>query len=170
MVRAAGLSANAGSNSFNSSGWTGEATDYVEFGMTVDPGFDVALDTLVISTKASSTGPGFLDVFTSLDGFASPFTMLTQPGTNYLDEIIDLTPLGTVSGTFTIRLVQNGTVSAGGGVTGPTGTLRVADYFDGAYTAPEITGTTMPVPEPSTIVLLGLGGVSLFMLKRRRKR
>ena len=171
MVRGAGLTGNAGGNSFNSAGWTSEATDYMEFGLSIDPGYQVALDDLIIGTRASNTGPGFVGVYSSLDGFSSPITTLVQSGTNFLNSVIDLSSLGTVSGPFSIRLAQIGTTSANGGSTSASGTFRITDYFDGTdFSDTQITGVTSAVPEPSTVLLLGLGGMSLFLLKRRRAR
>jgi hypothetical protein len=44
LMRGAGLTGSAAANSISASGWTGEATDYFEFGFDVAAGFQVALD------------------------------------------------------------------------------------------------------------------------------
>jgi hypothetical protein len=178
MVRGPGLIPNAGANSFNSRGWNaapvlppGLDLDYVQFGFDVDPGFSVNLDTLIIGTRSSNTGPGTIGVYTSLDGFAVPVATLLQPGEAFVNSVIDLSALGSVTGAFDIRLIEIGNTQADGiGVTTSTGTFRVVDFFDGnTFSDTQITGTTTAsIPEGGfTLGLLGLGLASLALARRK---
>jgi hypothetical protein len=157
MVRGAGLGANAGGSSLNSNGWTGQATDYVEFGFAVDSGFAATLDKLYLATKVSATGPTAATIYTSLDGFANPIATIAQnntvTGTPYTNSVIDLSGFGRVTGTLTFHLF-------GSGATSSAGTLRVGDYYSGsAYYFDSVTGSVAAVPEPETyaMMLAGLG-------------
>lgn len=171
MVRGAGLSPNMGNNSFNSAGWTGEETDFIEFGFSVDTGLFTTLDSLFIGSRSSNTGPGTIGVFTSLDGFANEVFSIQQSGTSFTNSIIDFSGLGPIVGDFTVRLIQIGTTSAGGGTTGEFGTFRVGDFFsDGEFTTLQFTGTVGVIPEPSSIVLMGLGVAGLVGVARLRRR
>ena len=58
MTRGAGLTATAAGNSFSASGWsTDTSSDYFSFGFTVDAGYSVNLENLIIGTRSSNTGP-----------------------------------------------------------------------------------------------------------------
>lgn len=167
MVRGAGLIGNAGANSMNTAGWTGESTDYISFGFTVDAGFTANVDQLIIGTRSSGTGPGIMGVFYNGDGFTTALGTINQaPGGNFVNSIINLNLTG-LSGNVEFRLIQVGTVSAGGGTTGSGGTFRVADYLDGDgnFLDTQLTGEII-VPAPGAFALMGLGG--LVAARRRR--
>jgi hypothetical protein len=73
LSRAAALTAESGSGSINSSGWgtttSADATKYYTFTVTPASGCTVALTTLALDVKASSTGPASGNVATSADSF-----------------------------------------------------------------------------------------------------
>ena len=164
MIRGAGLKGNTGGNSLNSTGWNGEATDYVEFGFTVDSGFAAKLDKLYLGTKASGTGPQTVSVFTSLDNYGAAIASFGEDGSNFVDSAIDLSAFGDITGTLTFRLF-------GAGATGGAGTLRVADYYaNNTYYYDTITGNVAAVPEPESYAMIIAGlGLMGFVVRRRSK-
>ena len=173
MVRGNGLGTNTGANSLNSNGWDGiEAGDYIQFGFSVDPNYEVSLDELWIGTRSSNTGPGTIGFYSSLDGFANPFYTVTQVGSDYANSIIDISALGTISEDLYIRLYEFGDIQADGdGATSSTGTFRITDHYDtGIYTDVQITGTVSPVPVPAAVWLLGSGLIGLVGFRRRNKK
>ncbi|MFA5982467.1 MAG: hypothetical protein WC782_00460 [Methylococcaceae bacterium] len=102
------------------------------FGFTVDSGFSVNLDQLVIGTRSSNTDPGTLGLFYSGDSFATSLFNFTQaPGSNLVNSIIDLSALTDLTGAVEFRIFQIGNNAANGGSTSTNGTFRVADYFVG---------------------------------------
>jgi hypothetical protein len=172
LSRGAGITPSSASNNFGATGFTQEATDYFELGLTIAPGYQAALDDLYIATRSSGTGPGSVGLYASLNNFATAGTLVTtfaQSGTTYLNSIVDLSSLGPVAGTLTFRLYQIGTSSANGGTSAAAGTFRIGDYFDGSYSPLQVTGTVAAVPEPSAMLLLSVGGLSLLALSRRRR-
>lgn len=166
LTRGPGLTATAANNSFSSSGWSTDASqDYYSFGFTVDAGFSVVLDNLWIGTRSSGTGPGFMGLFVSTDGFASSLFTFVQVGTAFTNSIVDLSGLGALTGTVEFRLAMLNDVSANGGTVAGTGTFRVGDHFDGTnFSEMRFEGTV--IPAPGALALLGLGG--LVAGRRRR--
>ncbi|MCS6864755.1 MAG: hypothetical protein RMJ56_18165 [Gemmataceae bacterium] len=169
LTRGAGLGPNAGTNSFNSNGWTGEATDYVQFGISIDPGFQATLNTVSFSRQASSTGPGTMGLFSSLDNFTTAITTFSS-GTSAASISIPLSSLGTVTGDVTLRLFAIGTTSASGGTTAAGGTFRVIN--------PTLTGEVSVIPqapahetapEPTTMWTLAVLGVFALVFRLRRR-
>jgi hypothetical protein len=75
ISRASGLTAVSGSGSINSSGWgTGSSADptkYYTFTVTPGAGCTLALTSLTLDVKASTTGPASGDVATSVDAFST---------------------------------------------------------------------------------------------------
>jgi hypothetical protein len=75
LSRAAALTAELGSGSINSTGWTTGATasasDYYTFTVTPGAGCTVTLTSIAIDAKASSTGPAKGNVATSADAFGT---------------------------------------------------------------------------------------------------
>ena len=166
-----GLSAYSGSNSFNTSGWGGtDAGDYIQIGFSVADGFEVTLDEFWLGTRSSSTGPGTIGVYTSLDNYTTAIYSITQDDTAYINSIFDLSILGMVSGDFYIRLYEIGDTQADGdGSTSASGTFRITDYYDsGEYTDVQITGTVSAVPIPAALWLLGSGLIAVFGVSRKK--
>lgn len=167
MVRGAGLSPNVGGNSFNSAGWNGlDADDYIAFGFTVDAGFEVDLESLIIGSRSSGSGPGQLGLFYSGDGFSSNLYTFNQSGTNFLNAVIDLSALTGLTGNveFRIRALSDLRADGGTGISAQ-GTWRIADFFDGSnFTDTQFTGNV--VPTPGAIALFGAAGLAA---SRRRR-
>lgn len=173
LTRGSGLTAATGANSMNSSGWNDlGAGDYYEFGFTVAAGYKVDLDKFYVGTRSSATGPRYLGVYTSLDGYTTPIVTFDQaPGGNFVNSVVDMSALTNVTGTFTARIKTTSTTTAGGGSPSANGTARVTGYFvSGVFDRNmQFTGTVSAIPEPGSIVLLGLGGLGLAMFVARRR-
>ncbi len=166
LTRGAGLNPSAAGNSISSNGWdTLDGTDYFTFGFSVDAGYSVNLDNLWFGSRSSNTGPGFLSVYTSLDGFSAPLYSFAQVGTAFSNHIADMSSLTGLTGSVEFRIYADSGVSANGGAISSGGTFRLGDHFDGAnFTEFRFEGTV--VPAPASAALMGLGG--LVALRRRR--
>lgn len=148
ITRGAGLSPDAGVHSFGSNNWDDQTADeYIEFGFTVQAGTAVDLESLIIATRSSATGPGTIGLYTSLDGFASAIYTFVQPSASYLPSIVPLSALPTLTaGEFLVRLVEIGNTQADGvGDTSGVGTFRIGEYLDGdIFVDVQFTGTFVP--------------------------
>ncbi|PPC89234.1 MAG: hypothetical protein CTY34_12130, partial [Methylobacter sp.] len=172
LVRGAGLTANSGSGSLNSTGFTGQATDFLSFGFSVADGFSVNLEQLFIGTRSSNTGPGTLGLFYNGDNFASSLFTFSQSGTSNLFSIVDLSALTGLTGSVEFRILQIGTNSANGGATtSSTGTFRVQDYVVSSIDNNlRFTGTVnavASVPVPAAFWLFG-SAVAGFAARKRK--
>lgn len=170
LTRGSGLNATAANNSFSSNGWDqgdgDDANDYYSFGFTVADGFSVNLESLWMGSRSSGTGPGFLSIFVSTDGFSTAVASFTQVGTAFTNGIYDFSALTGLTGTVEFRIFADNEIAAGGGVVGSGGTFRVGDHrsSDAVFTEMRFEGTV--VPAPGAFALLGLGG--LVAVRRRR--
>jgi MYXO-CTERM domain-containing protein len=169
LTRGSGLSASSANNSFSSSGWDqgdgDDANDYFSFGFTVADGFSVNLESFWVGARASNTGPGFLGLYSSVDGFSTNLFTFTQSGTNFNNVIADVSALTGLTGTVEFRVLALNDISANGGTVASGGTFRFGDHFDGTnFTEMRFEGTV--VPAPGAMALLGLGG--LVATRRRR--
>lgn len=172
LTRGAGLDPNKGIDSMNSRGWNNQNTDYVQFGLTVDPGYKVNISELYIGTRSSFTGPGTMGLYVSTDNYGNPLTTFNQaPGENFVYSLATFSTLNDLTGTIYFRLMQIGTTAANGGATGSIGTLRVTNYFQGGIDTGSfrITGSIVPVPIPGAVWLLGSGLLGLTGWRRFRK-
>lgn len=171
LTRGAGLIGNAALNNFGSTGWSGtDAGDYYEFSLSVAAGFKAELDELWIATRSSSTGPGTIGLYSSLDNFSTAIYSITQGAGQYVNSVIDLGINLDCGEDITFRLYEIGNISANGGTTASTGTFRAGDYYDGAtYGNIGITGDCIPCPVPAAAWLLGTGLLGLIGLKSKRQ-
>lgn len=174
ITRGAGLGANSGANSINSNGWESTVSgtgsnEYLSFGFTVDSGYAVDLSTLLMGTKASSTGPGTLGLFYSGDGFSTQLYTFVQNNVDNLYASIDLSALPTLTGSVEFRLYEIGNTQADGvGTTAASGTLRLIDHDTEGTMA--FIGTVSAVPEPETYAMLLSGLALLAGVARRRNK
>lgn len=151
ITRGTGLGTSTCSDCMSSNGWEGTATgadalEYYSFGFSVGAGQSVTLTELAIGTRASGTGPGTLGLYTSLDGFTTALTTLTQNNTNTLYTLAHLSGLAGLTGTIEFRLIEIGNTQAdGSGNTAAGGTLRlVADSTTGDIRLTGTIGTAGP--------------------------
>ncbi len=171
VSRGPGLNAMSGSDSINSSGWNTLASDdYFSFGFTVDPGYRVNLDQLLITTRSSNTGPGTVVLRYGGDGFTGDLTTFTQQGTNILDSTVDLTALTNLTGDVEFRLFSANSTSANGGTVAGGGTFRITNFEQESNGSFRFTGTVEAIPEPSSLALLSVLGVGAFGFWLRRRK
>ncbi len=161
-----------GSGGFNDPDrWDGLATDaawatnnnthhdgiYFEFTMTAEPGWIFSLDELTLDIAYNETRQMRLNVRSSLDGFAENIAIINpgDTGDTWEARSVDLSELngGEPLSNISFRLYPR----QGSGVTGN-------NFYRGVFRDVAVTG--MAIPEPGTLVLLGLSG--LLLLKRRR--
>ncbi len=166
LTRSANLNPTAAGNSISASGWTPDSTSYFSFGFSVDAGFVVNLDELIIATRSSNTGPGELGLFYSGDNFSTNLHTFSQSGTSFLNSTIDLSALTNLDGTVEFRISPIADIRANGDPNiSPNGTFRISEFFDGNDFFPvQFTGEV--VPAPASAALLGLAG--LVAARRRR--
>jgi hypothetical protein len=170
------LTASAGVNSMNSSGWNLTGANY-SFGFTIAAGNSVTADQIILASRSSGTGPGFLNVLASVDGGAfTTVASFTQTSTNFNDEFLAITPV-TALHSLVFEIVAANQTSANGGTIGSTGTFRVGDYNPSGTPTPfTIVGTISApppgVPEPASIAMTAMGGlcVAAFAALRRKGR
>jgi hypothetical protein len=168
ITRGAGLTAlgTPANNGFSADGWTGQATDFISFGFTVNAGYSVNLTSLLIGSRSSNTGPGSLGLYYSGDSFASNlFTFVQSPGSNFVNSNIALALSG-LTGVVEFRIRAIGTTSANGGSTGSNGTFRLTNYFAATVDSGSLSFNGTVIPAPGALALVGLGG--LVAGRRRR--
>lgn len=162
FTRGSGLTATTAANSISSSGWnTLVADDYFSFGFDVNPGFFANLESISLSTRSSGTGPGFLSVYSSLDGFTSALFSFTQTGTVTTTAAYDVSSLTGLTGPVEFRILADNATSAGGGTIGAAGTFRV--------NSASIEGQVTAVPEPGSVLALSLISGGAVVMRRFRK-
>jgi hypothetical protein len=170
LTRGSGLVPSAANNSISSSGWDSldPNSDYYTFGFTVAPGYSVDLSELWLAGRSSNTGPGFLGLFYSGDNFTTNLFTLEQVGTNFNNQIIDLSDLTGLTGEVEFRVIAISPVSANGGSVAGGGTFRLSDHFaNGEYSEIRFIGTVNAVPAPGALALFGVAGTAA--IRRRRQ-
>lgn len=137
LARGPGLAANAGADSFNSSGWALGAAigadDYLAFTVAPASKFTLTLASLVFDHDRSNTGPQSFEVRTSLDGFAAAIATFDVPTANPIaDETVTFGPaFANLGGPVEVRLY-------GFRASGTGGTWRIKDLVVKGSTAPVI--------------------------------
>jgi hypothetical protein len=123
---------------------------------------------------SSATGPGFGLLQYNTDGstftaFGGDYPILvngtphtswgtTPPRSAFYTFTVDLSSITALNNAPNVyfRLVDDSTTAAGGGTVGTAGTDRVDNF------------SVNVVPEPSALAFVGLGGLALLALLRRR--
>ena len=162
----------------NSAGWVGpSADDYYSFGFDLNAGFDATVESIRFATRSSGTGPGSVNVFYSVDGGAETLLgTITQSGTNFSNNFFNLATPVEVGESFRVILRSANNTSANGGTVGSTGTLRIGDYspdnggtFNPIQIDGDVSAEVTAVPEPSGLVLAGIGVAGLVGARRQRR-
>lgn len=158
LTRGPGISVNSG-GTFNSRDWTEanlsaavSAGDYLQFGVTLDPGYAIDFNQFSTELDRSGTGPGTAHLLVSNDGFAT----YTDLGSNSISESGALETWNfsqTLTGTVQFRIYAFG-ASSGAGTMDPESTLVLSG------------SNPYLVPEPASLALLGMG--ALCVVRRRR--
>jgi len=131
----AGLTANAGGNAYNATGWPSAGTistgSYFSFTLTPNAGYAINFESFVFSRQRSGTGPLTWAVRSSLDNFAANIGETFSPGTSNGSTTINIssTAYQNITAPVTFRVY-------GWGATGATGTGRISDFtFNGTVVA-----------------------------------
>ncbi len=140
------VSANAGSNSFNSNFWSLGSTfasaqtgnDYIEFTITPSGGFQFSIATFRIRNRRSTTGPSNVSLRSSLDGFSTD-VRAWSPTTADATETFTPSGLTNVTSAVTFRIF-------GWNATSDAGTFRIVS--SGGVLGLEIDGTVTPAGPP----------------------
>ena len=170
MVRGPALTVYNNYKGFYSSGWsTRTENDYVEFGFSVEDGYEVTLNYLLIGVGSNNSAPDTAGFYTSLDNFQDPVATVRQSGESSKYLSINLSGLGSITGDFTMHLTAIGNMTVYGNdysntVAGPLGIVDtwnstsgyVDVYFDGEVTE------LAPVPLPGAVWLLLSGAAALM--------
>ncbi len=161
LTRGAGLSTGTG-GTFNSSGWTDEPTDYLQWGWSSSP--PLSLTDLNLRYDRSASGPSALEILVSTNGgpFDSIFvdSDVSELGEDHVG--IDLSHLtGVTSATF--RLFGSGASSGGG-------TFDIEPLTGVIPDRGIAVSGVVAVPEPSAIGLTLVAGISLLLRRSVRRR
>lgn len=160
---------NGSTNSVSANNWT--VGDYYQFSVSSIGFTNINLS---FSQVGSGTGPAGFDLTYSTDGTSytlfQSYTLPSSPtswsvtASNALSafsfDLSSVTSLADKSSIF-FRLVDNSTTAINGGTVGAAGSGRVDDIL--------ISGSVIPVPEPSSIAMIALGGVAGLIAIRRRR-
>ena len=161
LTRGEGLSAGTG-GTYNSSGWTDEPTDYLEWGWSSS--VPLSLTDLDLRYDRSASGPSSLEILLSVNGgsFESIFldSSVSDLGEDNLG--IDLSGFTQVTAA-TFRMFGTGASSAGGTfdiepLTGVTPDRGIA-----------VNGVAL-VPEPSAIGLSLVAALAIALRRNSRRR
>ncbi len=158
LLRGSGLNSGSGST-YNSSGWTDEATDYLQWGWSSSP--PINLTDLDLRYDRSGSGPTGLDIQLAVNGGAYQSIFVDADVMEAGEEALDIDLSGFLNVTSaSFRLFGTGASSG-------TGTFDI-EPLGGVTPDRGIVVNGVVVPEPSSVGLL-LTGIPLALIARRRR-
>lgn len=160
--RSAAIAPASAGNTFSSNGYNDgdESTNYFFTTLTVADGWQLDLTDFVVGLRRSNSGPTDINLRSSLDGFSSSLFQFDGSDGGFQNEIIDLSGLGTLTGSVEFRI-------SGANASSANGTLRIGDYSEfPTFFDVQFEGDVSLIPSPATAALLGIGG--LAAARRRR--
>ena len=149
---------------------------YLDYQLVIGADQRVALSEFFVGAFGSRDKQTKLQMRSSLDGYTSVLGTITSPGSVYWNNVVDISSLGTVSGTIDFRLyAYNTTPLYAGGPYDNFLTMSSDSGYGGATYRPAqgkiavgVIGTLTSVPEPSTYAMIGAGVLGLLATRRRR--
>jgi hypothetical protein len=159
LSRGAGLTAGSGAT-FNSSGWTDETDDYLQWGWSLASPVD--LTDLDLRYDRSTSGPSTVNIQLAVNGgtFQSVFTDASVLDTGEDALNIDLSGFtGVTSATF--RLFGSGASSG-------TGTFDIEPMSGVSPDRGIVVNGVAAVPEPAGWTLAALGALTMLLQRRIR--
>ena len=168
LSRGNGISEATGA-SFNSNSWNSTSqpeasinNEYLEFGLVINSGFQVANLSAEFFGDRSNTGPNSIEVFFSTDGFLTETSVLND---------IDVGISGSTQNTIPIISNLTGTIEFriyGYGATSTSGTFDLEPLrIDNTYGL-TLNGDISAIPEPSSTTLLISIGITLTCRRKRQ--
>jgi hypothetical protein len=169
LTRGSGLTASAAGDSFSASGWTTsnsiDANDYFQFTVTSNANTTMSLDRLSFAERRSGTGTRNFELRSSTNGFTTSSSQAVfgfPDDTNTRQRSIVLTGLSNLSGgtSVTFRVYGYSAEASAGTWRLQNNTTDNGLFLDGSITA---------VPEPTSGLLIGIGTLACFALRRNRR-